>query len=133
MTEDEKTLLVLDLSPRLAYKCYVMVQGHDTPVLMTSISGELINDEYPLEICKPLLRSLHDLTKEERKQYYASQFKDIDIVKDWVNDVNTDTIPRNVLVPHYNSIDYLYSIEMDFRGLIAKGLAIKVTTENNPY
>ena len=133
MTEEEKTLLILDLSPRLIHKCYVMVPDEEKPVLMTSIGDGLINHMYPLEECKPLLRSMHDLTKEERKAYYASQFKDIDVVKDWINEVNNETIPRNVFVPHYNSIDYLNSIEMDYRGLIARGLAIKVTAENNPY
>lgn len=32
-----------------------------------------------------------------------------------------------------NESDYLNSIHVDYKGLIEKGLAIKVTTENNPY
>ena len=59
---------------------------------------------------------MSSMTEEEKVKYHS--------YCDNYYDIYFDTI---------ESIDYLNTIHVDYRGLIPKGLAIAVTKENNPY
>ena len=153
MTQEDKKLLLKDLSARLPYGVKIYFGG--IPKLLTSITikngyieilveGEYCkaaycdstytynNTEYLqegiTEKCKPYLRPMSSMTKEEKETYYSLCFEEEREeyeFGDWINRVHYhDTI---------DSIDYLNSIHIDYRDLIPKGLAIKVTKENNPY
>jgi len=71
---------------------------------------------------------MSSMTKEENKKYY-----------DLCDIAEVGYYEFGELVSGFNnydtveSIDYLNSIHVDYRGLIPKGLAIEVTEENNPY
>ena len=139
MTQEEKQLLLQDLCARLPYG-----------VIMTNI--ELPQTHYPLTCGDlhdamfdddwddvPYLRPVSSMTEDEMDRLFDilqidKDGKDEDWIK--INDVYgikfffpTGKWIENVV----EAYDYLYSIHIDFRGLIHKGLAVEVTEENNPY
>ena len=121
MTQEDKELLLKDLSGRLPYGVIVeittdggMMEASYNMKLDTEILSGIINDEYEI---KPYLRSMSSMTEEEKDVYnhrneclfYDGRFDDAFAV-DWLNE---------------NMFDY--------RGLIPKGLAIEINKDNNPY
>lgn len=67
-----------------------------------------------MEMIKPYLRPISLMTADEEYKRRIERGKDL------AGGIG-------------NESDYLNSIHVDYKGLIEKGLAIKVTTENNPY
>lgn len=122
MTQEEKSLLLIDLCSRLPYG--VIIQVKDWTSLNTELKighiQRLQNNDIEL---KPYLRPLSSMTKEEYEElrkidrYYG--IAPLSEINDWE--------------PGYKSIDWLNKNHYDYRGLIPKGLAIAVTKENNPY
>ena len=119
MTNEERQLLLQDLCARLPYGVKVRRQDSDEPQTLDTIytdSGircqcdDDDEDYVPFENVKPYLRSREDMTVEEIREY--NTFHQWSIAKE---------------------IDYLLANHFDYRRLIEKGLAIKVTKENNPY
>ena len=115
MTQEDKDLLLKDLSARLPYG-----------VIMTNI--ELCETHYPL-ICEdlsdamyeedwddvPYLRPLSSMTEEEKEE----------LIKNfWGSHTAKDT---------FEELSWYLSKHFDINGLIPKGLAIEVTEDNNPY
>lgn len=135
MTQEDKQLLLKDLCSRLPYGVkieltwWVMDEG---TCINTSLEPDhieqLLNDEYGDTEIKPYLRPMSSMTEEEEEEYhnlcYEEEREEFEF-GEWTTMAHYhDTI---------NSIDYLNSIHIDYRGLITKGLAIEVTKENNPY
>ena len=96
--------------------------------------------EDQLEGIKPYLRSLTDMTKEEVEEYNQlwedDGMKIFTLGKELAEEYKKkdyDSIWSHPVVPIYKHIDWLLAHHFDYRGLIEKGLAIKVTPENNPY
>lgn len=132
MTQEEKSLLLKDLSQRLLYG--VKVTTTNPAVKIGIISGISIKNKISVETkdadivfdcteVKPYLRPLSSMTKEEYEElrkidrYYG--IAPLSEINDWE--------------PGYKSIDWLLRHHFDYRNLIEKGLAIEVTKENNPY
>ena len=132
MTRKDKELLLKDLSARLPYGVKVAIEYSEGKYTRIYDLREIDNDvtselrqrvtvwnygfyssviSYPLIDCRPYLRPMSSMTEEENKK--------LDEI--WLNHTITE------------GADYLNSIHVDYRGLIPKGLAIKVTKENNPY
>ena len=126
MTQEDKELLLKDLSARLSYGVICQVDDgaaglNDGKLVEIDISKELVRfdadyywDAYVDDI-KPYLRTKSSMTEEEKSQYnfYLTRIVfayDASLLIDWLN-------------KHH----------FDFRGLIEKGLALEVTEENNPY
>ena len=123
MTQEEKDLLLKDLSARLSYKVLIEYKGkiyrlHELNETGDYFSG--MSDTEPSGVCselgiewqgnqmvKPYLRSISSMTEEEKKEER----------KLW--DIITNT--RNDL--HYLYTDFLLSHHLDYRGLIERGLA----------
>lgn len=121
MTQEDKELLLKDLSSRLPYGviCDCL---HDYHTKASAIDAEDLTVYYPycdewesIEHCKPYLRSMSDMTEKEMNEY-----------KHFV------ALSGNP-VGSANFIDWLNQHHFDYRGLIEKGLAIAVTPDNNPY
>lgn len=117
MNQEDKKLLLIVLSTMLPYATKVFYEYVDdldkktygySLTLNTWCIDELISEK---AIVKPYLRPMSSMTEEERKEYW-----DITSVSN-----------------HCAAIDWLNKHYFDYRGLIEKGLAIKVTEENNPY
>jgi hypothetical protein len=112
MTPEDKSLLLKDLSTRLPHR--TMIQVSDWTLLDTELKpghiARLMNEDLKL---KPYLRPMSSMTEEEREEYHKLCDKYYDIYFDSVK-----------------SIDWLNAHHFDFRGLIPKGLAIRVTRRN---
>lgn len=126
MTQEEKKLLLQDLSGRLMYG--VKIQRPDLFCPSEMITEELIaidrdciNDNgIPIEYVKPYLRLMSSMTLEEKEKYhslcYEEEREEFEF-GEWVTRVYYhDTI---------ESIDWLNTHHFDYRGLIEKGLALE--------
>ena len=131
MTQEEKQLLLKDLSSRLPYGVRVFVSGDDfdnyqCPYLLIAISKfgqdifcKIYSPIYtPLgcpgvENVKPYLFPLSSMTEEQEKEY---------------NDLNCYELG---CFPHTEAaLDYLIKNHFDYRCLIERGLAIDATGLN---
>lgn len=131
MTQEEKELLLKDLSARLPYGVKIeltwWVMGEGTCINTTLEPDhieQLLNDEYGDTEIKPYLRPLSSMTEEEfddmfNKLYSAQE-------EFFRNCSNTDTIGK-IIANDSVRYDYLNKKMFDYRGLIPKGLAIEVT------
>ena len=132
MTQEEKDLLIKDLSARLLYKvkfpfnlwdeekqeevnavCTIYSVNTDGYCEALEESGHI-----PLDIVKPYLRPMRSMTEEEREKYIRMLCK--------VGFTEFHKTADKIL-------DFLYKNHFDVHGLIPKGMAIEVTPENNPY
>ena len=71
---------------------------------------------------KPYLRLISSMTEEEINEFI--------LISDTVLWLGSK---RSTCILSLEQIDWLNAHHFDYRGLIEKGLAIKVTEENNPY
>ena len=145
MTQEDKQLLLRDLCARLPYGvlCYINDDDTSTPrklrrIEVDELDGILLDFWTDREDChsmqvylsevKPYLRPMSSMTEEEKEEYhnlcYEEEREECEFGEWATKTYYHDTI---------NSIDYLNSIHIDYRGLISMGLAIEVTEENNPY
>ena len=110
MTQEEKKLLLQDLSARLPYGVQVEIEGFHSGVLRGIDNGTVSTDRginYPLRYVKPYLRPLSSMTEEEKKT--ARSFFDYSGCSD---------LDENI-----KYIDWLNENHFDYRGLIPMGLA----------
>lgn len=114
MTQEEKDLLLKDLCARLPYGVKLHIPSFsDTPQRLQQISDyetvEINDYAIPIDIneVKPYLRPMSSMTEEEDYEWW-----------DFSNE-------PTVLGEHTKSIDFLNSHHFDYRGLIAKGLALE--------
>lgn len=128
MTKEERDLLMIDLTSRLLYGVKVETywnfedkKNKTFPVetLTYDMLGYYIGDDernFRLNY-RPFLRQMSNMTEEEKKIYMSKQT------------VIFDFKGNKLYVDNYNSLDYLNSIHVDYRGLIEKELAVKATEE----
>lgn len=129
MTQEEKGLLLKDVSARLPYDCKVTIAegGIDglqwNNVTLNSYLLCQIEEEDSWEYIKPYLRPMSSMTEEEC----------IEFGKLPVNFENISEILPNA--PYYieiikpEQIDWLNKNMFDYRGLIEKGLALEALEE----
>lgn len=150
MKQEEKELLLKDLSSRLPYRVKILHNGWDfdkdcdynTIETLIGIDDRFIytlwrgkKDKHsivePLSITnyKPFLRSMSLMTEEERKEY-----KGFIVHREHVNAQGQEwDIDCFCFGSVSRLIDWLNAHHFDYRELIEKGLAIEVTEVNNPY
>ena len=133
MTQEEKQLLLKDLSARLPYGVKFLRESWnyelDQELSVIEVLEDIDKDGYinntkvyTVEDIKPYLRSMSSMTEEEEDKFVSF----------------TDTIFRfgedgRLCFFPLDAISWLNKKMFDYRGLIEKGLAIEVTKENNPY
>ncbi len=121
MSENDKELLLKDLSTRLPYG--VMVKTPYNNAELIGINGivrrkgytketeyiDVITDKqtYPIRYVKPYLRPMSSMAEEEKLMYEGLM-------------IGTDNVSYMLDV-----IDWLNAHHFDYRGLIEKGLAIE--------
>lgn len=93
----------------------------DLVLLQDIRTGKDYDKPWEIEYVKPYLRSMSSMTADEVHEYIS--------LKESI--VACDDI--TYAFETYKSIDWLNAHHFDYRGLIPKGLAIGVTSENNPY
>lgn len=139
MTQEEKSLLFKDLCARLPYGVKVQVyyediagSGYfdDTVWSIDNAEPFHVNDRW-IENIKPYLRPISSMTEEEMDKLFDILHIDKDGKdEDWIK-INDDLgikffFPTGKWIENVaDAYDYLYSIHIDFRGLIPKGLAIE--------
>lgn len=108
MTQEEKELVIKDLSSRLPYNCMVSIAegGIDgikwADLTLNAYLFYQIMEEDAWEYVKPYLRPMSSMTEEEEDEY--------------------EIIIRSSLTTH---IDWLNKNMFDYRGLIPKDLALE--------
>ena len=114
MTQQEKELLLKDLSGRLPYGVKAQYYGSEEEMLLIDTIDAIYREPIEIEIgqyglpineVKPYLRPMSSMTEEERRKCYHSY--------------------GDVMAERAMSSDYLNSIHVDYRGLIKKGIAIE--------
>ena len=119
MEQEDKELLLKDLSARLPYKVNVCLYEKETCILMGidryEVYLDVDSDSFRIESIKPYLRPMSSMTEEERKIYIEIS-----------SHLCGETVAKTM-------IDWLNKNHFDYRGLIPKSLAIPVTEVNNPY
>lgn len=142
MTQEDKQLLLTDLCGRLPYG--VKVRGvflnynkDKDKILYEECDNEMRwEDLNRFESLKPYLRAMADMTEKEKKEFVEYANYDLTETFDgmhyeyyWQAYCGDEESPK----ANYWGVDWLNQHHFDYRGLIEKGLAIRVTDENNPY
>lgn len=152
MTQEDKELLLKDLTARLPYGVKVYA-GEDLAMTLKQIDHECFCESWENEDFKchsrwmiPYLRPMSSMTEDEleelkskcthteteedwegvRSDMWGIQILDKYDTRRWDNPIWPSTI-------NVDAIDWLNAHHFDYRGIIEKGLAIAVTEENNPY
>ena len=127
MTQEEKQLLLTDLSARLPYGVKVYV-GDDLAMTLRQIDYKCFCESWENEDFKShsrwklsYLRPMSSMTEEEKKEY---ELLANHCIVTSIGFIHLEAAPLT---------DWLNAHHFDYRGLIHKGLAIEVTEENNPY
>lgn len=116
MTQEEKQLLLVDLSSRFPYSVAVDCRDENSRItcyLTTDILREIQNNTCYWEY-KPYLFPISSMTEEQKQEYQY-------ITERWMYDSSYSIS---------DSIDWLNKNHFDYRGLIEKGLAIDCTNLN---
>lgn len=123
---EEKDLLLKDLSARLPYSPKVRIDSSYTNArevmpLNHSMLQDVVIRNFDVI---PYLRPMSSMTEEETKEFVAFHCVDLcPIIMDSFLTIENES----------KMLDWLNAHHFDYRGLIEKGLAIEVTTDNNPY
>ena len=132
MTNNDKRLLLVDLSARLPYGVKVKVEYYDDAWNICSINPNGVTfvtkyTGYPIETnwenCKPYLFPLSSMTK--RQCYELSSIRSS--FQDCWKYIKT---PIPLSICNFEQIEWLHKNHFDYRGLIEKGLAIDATGLN---
>ena len=127
MTQEDKELLLKDLSARLPYSIRALYYGTEEEretwdeIEGVTLDGYVDIGQYslPIEHIKPYLFPLSSMTEEEWEDYQKIR------MIDWVHgDINGTFINAGLIV------DWLNAHHFDFRNLINKNLAIDATNLN---
>lgn len=128
MTQEEKQLLLKDLSARLPYGVIQVFEDNEyPPCAIIGYDGEDFIDEegwsHRIGEFKPYLRPMSSMTEEERDELYTAM--------DWYGEIDengnvyTKGQEKVYRETFYEYTDWLISHHFDFHGLIEKGLALE--------
>ena len=137
MTQEDKDLLLKDLSARVPYGVKYMKYswGYDldqeipeVEVLECIDKNGYINytKVYMINDIKPYLFPFESMSEEQRKEYESLCIKEASNCTDLYDIVFTKDYFYNTV----ESIDYLYKNHIDIRGFIPMGLALDATGKN---
>lgn len=130
MKQEDKNLLLKDLSSRLPYGVILNCCNIVGEKLYTIDSNGLVNEDYDLEEVKPYLFPMSSMTEEQKEELenLGWNFDNFEI-----HNVNECLGTYREYVAHSDCstlIDWLNRHHFDYRGLIKKGLAIDATGLN---
>ena len=124
MTQEERELLLIDLSARLSYRTMVKCITDYHHEFDEELSVIHIMNFYQFEV-KPYLRPMSSMTEEEKREYFSF----IGGKRPFDGDFSAYPIEYTFVYEHdINSYIYwLNKHHFDYRGLIEKGLALEAT------
>lgn len=122
MTEQEKKILLLqDICERLPHAIFVKenrISLDDGPVIYTVDYHPHIHD------CKPYLRPIESLTKEERIEIGKAIQKDRINPSGEIKEEGSDNLLLCTVRQSTNLLSWMNANYIDYRGLIPMGLAL---------
>ena len=147
MIQEERMLLIKDLSARLPYAVTVehtsgfrgtlhdmtvhhMYDDNDNvydAICYTDFFGD--EDSIYIEYFKPYLFPLSSMTEAQQEEFDRIYADDMQVVANNLKN-RLDGKPYETNLGHYRHIDWLNANHFDYRGLIPKGLAIDATGKN---
>ena len=116
MTQEEKELLLKDLSARLPYgvKGIITYDESNTTFIVEGIDNNVLHlsdvEECYVEDFKPYLRPMSSMTEEEMEEYRGTLIALPD---------------EEYLISNMRTIDWLNAHHFDYHDLISKGLALE--------
>lgn len=136
MTQEEKELVIRDLSGRIPYDTWVQIgiyvdHRDKGNYLRTVATSDIYLDGYTLDeysdsdvkSVKAYLRPMSSMTEEEQKALKEEQLKDERLFAECLTKCkNGDDSMRGKIIPHF-AADWCNKEHFDYRGLIPKGLA----------
>ena len=140
MTQEEIQLLLKDLCARLSYGviCRWEDDGFSNIGELTDICHQETNEGFrywdgflnfggediPIELIKPYLRSMSNMTEEEKKVVCS-----MNMISD--TELNDRLNYQRMYIQNYTieTFDYFNERKLDYRGLIEKGLAIEASED----
>lgn len=150
MTQEDKKLLLKDLSARLSYGVKVAIEYSKDKYTHIYDLREIDNDttselrqqvtvwnyglyssviSYPFIDCRPYLRPLSSMTEEERKEVEEVIKSHKPSPDGIINNKGMDNLLFSISSTSGYLIDWLNAHHFDYRGLIEKGLAIEAPEE----
>lgn len=127
MTQQEKHLLLKDLSARLPYGVkFGIGSGKLGSYNLVEINAQKEKILYgaklyiDLDICKPYLRPMSSMTEEEQKEFDEFCVIDEDA---WMDKGISGYVNQAEIMS--KGVDWLNNHNFDYRGLIKKGLAVE--------
>ena len=130
MTQEEKDLLLRDLSARLPYGVKGIITFNDNKDIFTLIGNYNTNlclsdnEACHVEDFAPYLRPLSSVTDEERHEIQEILGKDVEIPDDFIHII--DSSRKSFSFIEIQAVfDHLSAHHLDYHGLIPKGLAIE--------
>ena len=139
MNQEEKDLLLKDLSARLPYgvKCQVKDIYGSVTLKGLSYGKAVFNafDKY-IDYIKPYLLPLSSMTEEQKEEFNSLTTSieaypfEIGSAIDYDMDIDINEYSYVSLEDMITCIDWLNAHHFDYRGLIEKGLAIDATGLN---
>ena len=140
MTQEERTLLHIDLSERVPYDTVLKVKGLvtsneefgdaylDTVSWYEEVSvrdGSRVS--YDIADVRPYLRTMDSMTEEEKEELRQEQIKDEQLFADCIKN---HPEMRGKVIPHF-AADWCNKHHFNYR--LPEHLFITVTETNNPY
>ena len=151
MTQEEKQLLLIDLSARLPYGVNILVDlerefDGGTYGVLCRIEP-YVGEKYPelkgqfllyqhgcltplvVEEVRPYLRPMSSMTDEEMKDLKKEHLKDEKLYAECLTNIaNGDSSMRGKVIPHF-ATDWCNKNHFDYRGLIPMGLALEAPAD----
>lgn len=146
MSQEEKELLLKDISARLPYGVKCQVQEDEYTYIGTlcrlevdnkngnlldfveSISG--LDCQVSLSEVKPYLFPLSSMTEEQREEFLNIQAEERKILFDALIEYRYGKRDKKPVIAPYKQIEWLNKNHFDYRNLLDKGLAIDATGLN---
>ena len=138
MTQEEKQLLLVDLSARLTHKVRIKCDGYPNGIVATGIvgdqifhtpyfiGGEIIIDKHTIDAVRPYLRPMSSMTEEERDEieemsdgwFYVNEDGEIFPIGQHTRGGEFE----DAILPTF---EWLNKKMFDYRDLIPMGLALE--------
>lgn len=147
MTQEDKELLLKDLSARLPYDviCYWRI-GSELTLNLTEYNGQLtcINKVEIEDSSDYYYDCYFNICNDFNGNSFQNEDVPIEIVKPYLRPMSSMTEKEkeelvkefwgsHTIKDRFEEVCWYLSRHFDINGLIEKGLAIEVTEENNPY
>ncbi len=135
MTQEEKELLIKDISARLPYHPIVHIHDIDVIDYDNYLYPDYIEKMMSCSITlKPYLRPMTSMTEEEKGEleYISEEYFGKALDKQFQESLSSNINEGEILEYIASSVivDWLNAHHFDYRGLIEKGLAIDATELN---